>query len=520
MKVVDSLQMKLLDEKTIQEIGIPGMVLMERAGMAVFTASMKMIRDEHLEHVIVLCGPGNNGGDGYVVARHMSQAGVPVQVVSTHAPDDLKGDTFRQWQIAHNMGLPVWIWRNDSEKLKRCIYEKNTLIIDALFGTGMERPVKDEYALLISFINECPAPVISVDIPSGINAATGQVMNIAVMATETVTFQLPKIGNVSYPGAGFNGSLHIADIGIPKQMVDESEASAWWYEQNDISKLLPVFSTDAHKGTRGTLGVFGGKMGYTGAAVLASKAAHASGTGLVKLYCRKSLQPIYENWLAETITVDIPDPDTSLSVETIDETLSQLARIKALVAGPGWGDSDEWNTWLHALITQYQGHLLLDADALNIVSRNPQWIENRKNSLIITPHPGEMARLCNQSIETVNNNRIQTAVDMADKWNAVVVLKGAGTVIASPGKKVVINPTGNPGMAKGGSGDVLAGIIGSFLAQGMEPIDACVAGCWIHGRAGDIASAEKTSVSLSPTDLIHWLPSVYKELLQPEDKDR
>lgn len=520
IKVVTNEQMRQLDEGTTRGFQVPGLLLMERASLAIFQKAMSLIKTYNLQEVLVVAGPGNNGGDGLATARHLEAEGVPVKVLLLADPEKLKGDTLMNHQMLTRRNLAIET-RFEGFPLKWDEKAENKLIIDAIFGTGLTRLVEGVYKEVIEWINYQPSQVLSVDIPSGIAGNSGCVLGTAVKATHTISFQLAKIGNVCYPGATYNGELQVVSIGIPQALLESTEAAAFVPTMEKVASFMPLRESTAHKGTFGSLLVIGGTIGYTGAGVLAAMAAQRSGVGLVKTAVRKQLNHTYEALLPEAVTVpleDMADPQNNvqsrLSPKGVNQVKDLAAASQAVVAGPGWGRHDEWHQVLENLIQKSEVPLVLDADALNLLSPfiEKSLLRHRKVPVVLTPHPGEMARLINRDTTYINNHRLEVAARAAMDWGAVVVLKGAGTIIASPEGYLTINNTGNQGMAKGGSGDVLSGIIGALMAQGVPPYEAAVAGCWIHGKAGDLGAAEMGFASLAPRDIIEFLPKTMQLL--------
>ncbi len=522
-KVVNNDQMKQLDHRTIEEFKVPGLLLMERASLEVFSTCIELIRKHNLEEVVVFVGPGNNGGDGLAVARHLEAEGMDVKVVLMAHPESLRGDALENYYMLTCRKVMMINKIEDIITALKVDMDKR-LIIDALFGTGIQRPMEGEYIKAIRWINAQKSRILAIDIPSGVHGDTGKVMGEAVRATNTVAFQLPKVGNVCYPGAAYNGELKVVSIGIPRELIMESETAAALPTIQEMTTWMPHRPVDGHKGTFGSLLIIGGVESYSGAGVLATMAAQRSGVGLVKTAVRQSVNQVYELLLPEAVTIPLDESPMSLNDDTSQlsekglQTIQHLARsVNAVVAGPGWGKADEWAGVVHGLISMENKPLLLDADALNLLKPKLDMLKERKLPAVLTPHPGEMSRLTGMGIEEINNNRVEVAAKAAREWNAVVVLKGAGTVIAAPDGSIMINNTGNAGMATAGSGDVLAGVIGALLAQGLDPYKAAVAGCWVHGTAGDIA-AEVGEISLIASDIIKFIPRVMVTLHDREKK--
>ncbi|MEN1761037.1 NAD(P)H-hydrate dehydratase [Anoxynatronum sibiricum] len=515
MNILTNQQMQQVDNSAISEYMMPSILLMERAAMAVAIAGKELLALEGLAGVLVCCGSGNNGGDGLAAARHFHEMGIPVRILLLSAPEMFTDDTLANYHMALKWGLETEFYEDQKEQLEALENWKSGrfLIVDAILGTGISRQISGRTYNVIQWINRHPSPVLAVDIPSGIHGDTGKVMAIAVDAAKTVSFGLPKVGNVSFPGAEYNGSLSVADIGLPPDLLMKTPYIARRLSESDIADLLPDRPKNAHKGTFGSLLVIAGSIGYTGAAIMAARGALLSGTGLINIAVQESLNHIFEQTLWEAITTPLKEgEDGGFSAEGIKWMHDQKSRSQAIVAGSGWGNGKGWAEVLEGLLAQVDCPMVLDADALNLLVNRLHLLKELKLPVIITPHPGEMARLTGMSVDAVNNNRLQTALEAAKEWGVHVVLKGAGTIIASPDGEAVINSTGNEGMAKAGSGDVLAGIVGSLLAQGMQPFQAASAACWIHGKAGDVAADAIGKRSITAVDIINALPEVYRRL--------
>lgn len=518
MKVVSNDQMKGLDHDAIHEYKIPGLLLMERASLEVFYVCQKLIKGHGLDEVVIFVGPGNNGGDGLAVARHLEAEGVDVKVVLLAHPDSLSGDALANYHMLLTRKVLVIEGMNQLQPSLTSAMNKR-LVVDAIFGTGLHRQMEGIHLSAIQWINEQKSVILSIDIPSGVHGDTGQVLGDAVKATNTVTFQLPKVGNVCYPGAGYHGKLEVVSIGIPQDLMDQQEVTAILPTKELMTQWLPQRPVTAHKGTCGSLLIIGGVEGYSGAGVLTAMAAQRCGVGLVKTAVRKSVNQVYEHLLPEVVTIPIEESvkdhahePSRLSEKGIEDIAKLAAQADAVVAGPGWGVARDWITVLKYLAHMGEKPLLLDADALNLMSGHLDWLKQRSLPAVLTPHPGEMSRLTGLSVDNINNNRLQVTAKAAREWNAVVLLKGAGTVIGAPNGEIMINTTGNPGMATAGSGDVLAGIIGALLAQGMAPFQAAVLGCWTHGAAGDDAAGHVGEVSLMASDIIKGIPRIIRQL--------
>src|SRR5213080_4916353 len=471
--------MRALDRWTIEH-GTPGPVLMERAGggaARVLRARLGRPRGP----VVVVCGRGNNGGDGFVVARHLRRARIPVEVWLAANPEDVRGDA---------AGM-LAAWRRGR---------------NALLGTGLNAPVSGLAAAVIEAVNRWAEssgrPVLAIDIASGLAADSGRPLGVAIRATVTATFGCAKIGQVVYPGIDYTGILDVVDIGIPPAALAAVHPRTSLLERGEVGRLLPPRPRDAHKGTFGHVLVIAGSRGKTGAALLAAEGAARAGAGLTTLAVPAALQPAFEGRVREVMTAALPDPG---------EIGSMLAGRAAVVCGPGLGVTDETRAVVAEVVRRTPAPLVLDADGLNIVA-GTGLLRERAGPTVVTPHPGEMARLLGCETAEVQADRLAAARRVARGEGVVVVLKGARTVIAAPDGEAAISPAGNPGMASGGTGDVLAGIVGGLLGQGLAPFDAAILGVLAHGAAGDRVAARQGEVGLLAGDLLAELPPTLAEL--------
>lgn len=514
MKIATAAEMREIDRITIEEVGIPGMVLMENAGIQVVNTIKEMLENPIGKRVWVFAGGGNNGGDGLVVARHLFNHGAKVKVVLLTDPSSLKGDAWNNYLIAQRMNIEMMTLasRKDLMALKISLPSAD-LIVDAIFGTGLKGEVKGDAAEVIRMINSAQRPVVSVDIPSGLHADTGEVLGVCVQAAKTVTFGLPKVGLCLQLNSEYVGELVVADISIPRQVVMRQNLQHHLIHFGDIVSLFPPRPRESHKGTYGHLLVVAGSEGYTGAAALASLSALRVGTGLVTLGVPESLHDLMEIKLTEVMTKPLPETkQRTVSLRAVDPILDALQKCHALAVGPGLSVHPEVSYLLENLLSKVEVPVVLDADGLNAIADNPEVLKSCNAPVVITPHPGEMSRLCKLSVHQVQKNRLQVAKEFAQSYGVTVVLKGHRTVVADPKGNVYINSTGNPGMATGGTGDVLTGIIGGFLAQGLQPVQAATAGVFLHGLAGDFAAREKSESGLIAGDILEKLPYTMKEL--------
>jgi hydroxyethylthiazole kinase-like uncharacterized protein yjeF len=518
MRLVKASEMKEMDRLTIEEIGIPGVVLMENAATGATRVFLAHFAPPLTSRVLILCGPGNNGGDGYVMARVLSEAGLKVAVLVLAEFSRIAGDALVNLQILRQMGLEILEvpsegqWKKQRRLLKDCDF-----IIDGLLGTGLNSPVRGFYARVIKDINSANKPVTAIDIPSGLNADTGQIMGAAVQADLTVTFGFPKIGQVVFPGAGLVGRLVRTDIGIPHTVAERIPSKYRLIEARDFHHLFASEKPDIHKGNRGHLLVLAGSTGKTGAATLTSLGALRAGAGLVTLGIPKSLNPILENKLTEAMTFPLPETaESSLSLEAEKEIFKLMEGKTAVAIGPGLSTHDETSSLVRRIVARCPLPMVIDADGLNALSPDLEAMTKCRGRAVLTPHPGEMARLASITNSEVQADRIGTAEAFAQKHGCCLVLKGARTVIAEPVGQIHINPTGNPALSSGGSGDVLTGLIGGFLAKGWPPAKAAVAGVYLHGLAADRLSEEMGQSGILAGELLDVVPRLFSALARAE----
>jgi ADP-dependent NAD(P)H-hydrate dehydratase / NAD(P)H-hydrate epimerase len=502
--------MQSIDRRAIEGMKIPGLTLMENAGTRVVETILENYELPG-KFVTVVCGKGNNGGDGFVVARLLHKEGIQVELFLIGEREAVKGDALTNLEHAEKAGLKVVEIADPSAF---AISPDSELVVDAIFGTGFSGPIKAPYDEVIRKINAFGAPVVAIDAPSGLDGASGLVADPTVLADLTVTFGLPKLGQSVYPGKLFCGQLVVADIGFPDKAINEERISLNILMADEAARMLPFRAPVGNKGDFGKLFVLAGSVGYTGAAILTSEAGLRSGTGLVILGCAESLNDIFEIKSTEVITHPLPEVRNRrcLALRGLGEVREMVKWAYALAVGPGIGTYHETRDLIFRLISKLDKPAVFDADALNILSKDPTQLKNHPAPLVISPHPGEMARLTGKTIAEIQKDRINIALQFAQEYNLVCILKGAPSVIAAPSGQAWINPTGNEGMATAGSGDVLTGIIGGFLAQGMIDIDAAVLGCYVHGLAGDLACDEYGARGMIAGDILAMLPEALMEL--------
>jgi NAD(P)H-hydrate epimerase len=478
---------------------------MENAGLRTFDVVFGMLEELGGSKVLVICGRGNNGGDGFVVARHLHQAGVEVLVLLIGKTDDVKGDALVNLQIALKSGIPVEEV-SDIEQAEDALRECD-LVVDAIFGTGIRGEITGLPGEIIDAVNDSGLPVVAVDLPSGLDADTGRIGGRCIDAVATVTFGLPKIGLATYPGAMYVGHVSVAEIGIPQAALQTAGIDTFLTGDEDVAYRLPARSPDSHKGTFGHAAIVAGSVGMTGAAAMSSESAVRIGAGLVTLGVPESLNDILEVKVTEVMTVPLPETDErSFSVSAVDKALELIGRCDAVAIGPGLSRNPETVSFVRELLPQVDKPMVIDADGLNAVADDVSIFGRLKAPAIITPHPGEMSRLTGTPVADIQSNRLKAARDAAQRFGVTVVLKGAATVIAAPDGQAWINSTGSPAMATGGTGDVLTGATVGLMAQGLSPIDAAISAVYIHGRAGEIAAEYLGEAGVAATDLIIRLP--------------
>jgi hydroxyethylthiazole kinase-like uncharacterized protein yjeF len=514
MKLVTVEQMRELDRNA----GVPVPQLMENAGLAV-AQEVWLLLGEVAEHaVVVLAGPGNNGGDGLVAARHLHEWGSKVDVYMLQPRDPKEDDVYRQ---VVERDIPVKTAAEDKgfQALEEML-SRAEVVIDGLLGTGRMRPIDGELAEILkrlAAVRQRPLPprILALDVPSGVDCNTGAVDPLCVPAEVTVTMAQSKVGLHTLPAAQYCGRIEVADIGIPAALSEnlpyELMTAAW------ARSLLPERPLDANKGTFGKVLIVAGSMNYIGAAYLAAVGAGRVGAGLVTLACARSIYPIMAAKLVESTFLPLPDVDGFLTGESAHSVLQALDQgYNALLVGCGLGQMAYVQAFIQSVLPRLKGETLravvIDADGLNALASREHWWQELSVPAIVTPHPGEMSRLTGLPIADIQADRFQTAVGQASAWGATVILKGAHTVVAAPDGRARVSPFANPALASGGTGDVLAGAIVGLVAQGLEPFDAAALAVYLHGRAGEKVREELGDAGLLAGDLLPALPQVIKEL--------
>jgi hydroxyethylthiazole kinase-like uncharacterized protein yjeF len=522
VKLVTADQMRRIDQLSAAA-GVGTDVLMENAGLAVAQESWMALGTLEERHILVLAGPGNNGGDGLVAARYLHEWGAGVQVYLLKA----RGEDDANYRRLLEAGVPLACAEDDAglSKLDAALAEAD-LVVDALLGTGAARPIGGRLAEVLSRLATArarsrPPIVLAVDVPTGLNSDTGAVDPLTVAADHTVTLGCSKVGLHNYPGARYAGRVQVVDIGIPPALT--SDLPYELMTASGVRALLPARPPDANKGTFGRVLVVAGSENYVGAAHLAAAGAYRVGAGLVTLACPRSLHPVIASALTEATYLPLPEEEGGLARRAADLVLRAVQGYDVLLVGCGLGQRGATQSFVRALLFSLAGEplparpaggpaVIVDADGLNALARTPGWWRELKAPAIVTPHPGEMSRLSGRPVPEIQADRLGCAVDCAREWGKTVVLKGAHTVVAAPDGRAALSPFANPALASGGTGDVLAGALAGFLAQGLSPFEAAICGVYVHAAAGEEARQEMGDAGPVAGDLLPLLPRVINDL--------
>jgi len=506
MYVLTPSEMKHIDERAINEFGIDGRILMENAGRGVFEAIFE--KKFEISKISVLCGKGNNGGDGFVVARYFINRGSEVNIYVYGDVRELKGEALYHFELLE-MLKPKIKPLNPSDPELRFDLLTSDIVIDALFGTGFKGELPKEIKIIFPLLKERRGKIVAVDIPSGVDGEKGEAEPAVPEADITVTFAYPKLGHYLYPGRKKVGELYLVDIGIPKYYADETRRKVICPE--DVYPYLPRREENAHKGKCGRVLIIGGAKGYGGAPYLASMGAYYAGAGLVFTAVPEEIYGSIESKLTEAIKIPLPSKNGRLIPKSISLLNEYLEKMDVIALGPGMLRDEETKNFLIELMERTKDKkVLLDADGIVLLKDKKEILKDRNEAIIITPHPGEMAMfLGEKDPEEIDRNRVNIAEEVSLKYDIVTVLKGAPTVISSI-YGTFICPLGNPGMATGGSGDVLTGLIAGLWAQGLPPERAAKIGVFLHALAGDIASSKKGIYSVVATDILDEIPSAFR----------
>lgn len=500
MKILDAAQMRNIDQRATERFGVPSIVLMENAAIAVVDALFEHYPDS--DRVAILCGTGANGGDGFAVARHLENRGVVPVVIVIGDRAAIKSDARTNLTVCERIGIPIYDIREESDVEEVLAHASDAdVIVDAIFGTGLNRAPSGMHADVIRDLAELRIPVLAIDLPSGANASSAEVFEPCVQAEVTVTFAAPKLCHVFEPASLYCGEVIVADISIPEAAIEDELVTLALITPRDVQPHIAPRLASTHKGTYGHAGIIAGSPGRSGAAVLAARGAIRSGTGLVSVMTDSATAQLVHAGSIESMTFSGSDLRDFLTNKT------------AALIGPGLADDEK--AWKHtrALVSAIELPLVIDASALNAFAGRANELNPKNLSRILTPHPGELARLLGDTTAAaINADRIASAREAARITQCVVVLKGYQTLIAEPAGSVFVNPTGNPGMATGGMGDVLAGMIVALLARGTDALDAACAGVYLHGFAGDLVREELGDTGIAAMDVAEKIPTAIQRL--------
>jgi NAD(P)H-hydrate epimerase len=514
MKVLTSKQMQGIDRKAIKDLGIIGPILMENAGVQIFNEIITRFPAIQDEKIVIVAGKGNNGGDGFVVARHLFNRGCRPQVILLAKKGELRGDAALNAGIADRIGIVIIealtekSWASQKRKIRQA-----TVIVDAIFGTGLTKPAGGRFVKVIEDINRSKAFKVAVDIPSGLSSDTHRIIGSSIKADLTVCLAAPKIAHVFMPAENSIGELVIGDIGVPPFLFEDPNLKLEMVEKKHVLPYYKPRKRDGHKGNYGHLFILSGSLGKTGASIMAGKAALKMGAGLVTVGTPQSCLPIVARGMVELMTEPLPEtPEKTFSVEALDKSLELLKGKDALMLGPGISTNSSTAEFALNLLPRVKVPLVLDADALNILAEKPKILKKLKKPAVLTPHPGEFARLLGLSNKEVLDRKLELVPKFAQKYGVFLVLKSYRTLTGTPDGRVFINPTGNAGMASAGSGDVLSGMIASMIIQEKNLLLATLAAVYIHGLSGDVGVTRIGEKPLTAANLIQYLPAAIKTL--------
>lgn len=509
--ILTSKAQRKLDERAVTA-GITSLALMESAGRSAAEIILARVPDIESKHVVIICGRGGNGGDGLVVGRYLQDRSPHISVFLFAQRGQLRSDTATNAAALEKRGSASLIYLTDDlAPLQKALTEAD-VVIDALFGVGLDRPLEGRYSMAVAMINDCGTQCVALDIPSGLAADNGRIFDCAVKAELTIAMEFLKPAHLLFPARHYAGKVDIAAVDYPERARAEIEPSAFLIEQSDIQPLFPARRQDGHKGDFGRVLVVAGSRGMTGAAILTAQAALRSGAGLVYLAAPRSLNSILEATLIETITIPLPDHQGRLSNTAKEPLLANLEGKDVLAIGPGLSRSSQVGDLVRTVLAEAKVPVVLDADGISAFTDHLHLLEEVETELILTPHPGELAGLISIPPEEISADRFAVARTFAQQYHLHLVLKGKPTVIASPRGEVFVNPTGNTGLASGGSGDVLTGIIAGLIGQGASGLNAALLGVYLHGFTADMLATDRAERAILPTDLLAVLPQAIFKL--------
>jgi NAD(P)H-hydrate epimerase len=516
MKILTSDQMRNIDRRAIDEVGIPDLVLMENAGGQVVDTLLELYPEVDPDRVLILCGKGNNGGDAMVVARQLVGCGLDPRVVLLYPRAAFKGNAAHQLQILERIGIECEematpeAWEEFRNELPE--YE---IILDGLLGTGLSKPVEGFLEQVILDVNMASGEVVALDIPSGLSGNSSEIPGAAIEADATVALACPKIPHIFPPAEALAGDIYIADIGIPEACVELEQATLNLIDEALLEGLLPPRDPETHKGDFGHILVVAGSTGKPGAARMVGSGALRAGAGLVTAATPKGAVGAVGAQLMEMMTEPLPETDAGTLAAKAAAAVRKLETGKTVLAvGPGLSMDAETQSAIRDIVKKTALPVILDADGLNAFAGHVGDLSGKSRPLLLTPHPGEMGRLLEISSDAVQADRIGACRRLATERDCGVVLKGYRTLIGTPEGEVFVNVTGNPGMASGGSGDVLTGVLAGLVAQGLPVVQAALLGVYVHGLAGDLAAEKTGEVSLMAGDILEHLPEAFRQITE------
>ena len=506
MKLATPSEMAALEQRSRDTHGITVGALMENAGLRTAQVARQMLRARGGRRVAILAGKGNNGGDGLVAARHLAEDG-PVRVWLVAPAEEFHGDPAAHLAALRDRHVPVGeAGAHPADELARSLRDAD-LIVDAIFGTGFRGPAQGLAAQVIEMANASSVPILAVDLPSGVDATTGRADAPCIEAAATVAIALPKVGTVQYPAAGHAGRIFVADIGIPSSLVQEARLMTEMVTARWVDTVLPRRPPDANKGRFGRIGILGGARGYAGAPILAARGAIRMGAGLVTIGLPASLAAVPPASLPEAMTRPLPETNFgTISADAYDAVLKFAGSSDVLAIGPGLTTHPEVVALVRSMLPSASRPIVLDADGLNAFAAEVERLHDASGALVITPHPGEMARLLGREVGEIQADRVSAAREAARRSGGVALLKGARTVIACPEGRTLILPTGNAAMATGGMGDVLTGAVAALIGAGLPPLEAAACAAYLHGLAGDLAAAARGELGLLAHEVADEIP--------------
>jgi len=502
--------LQALDQYTIEQFGLPGIVLMENAGNMIVQEMMRMFPNQHTR-IVVLAGAGNNGGDGFVIARRLSDFGYDVLLCVVVDRERLRGDALVHFQAYERRALPLFELATSSLEQVKVELTQADLIVDALLGTGINGAVREPFVEIISYVNNLNKYVVSVDIPSGVSADTGIVEGIAIKANQTITFALPKKGFFLADGPMYIGNWQVVDISVSPSIVERLNLKLpKLITLEDVKQAIPSRPANGHKGTFGHGIVIGGALPYVGAPMYSAKAAFQSGIGLVTLAVPNSIYPIAAMQNPESLFLSLDDEDGHIAPNAFSNM--DWTKFDAIAIGPGMSRFTNGEALIrNLLVSACSQPIVVDADALYYLRNEKERVQQYNGPIIVTPHPGEMATLRGTTVKEIEANRLQIAEQFAKDWQVYVVLKGHRSIMATPKGDIWINPLGNDALGKGGSGDVLTGLMLSLLAQGATPEQAMIAASYLHAKAGEEQGKRYSNYGVTPNIVIEGIRNLLNE---------